>query len=287
MPAPGEDAAAFAGRLEGLNARLVQMEEAFRKKGRFSHGGVELPGSRRIAADAFEAPCRRTRELYGFACTWVPGFYVSPGLSLFYGGEACYDYPEMFAYFLLRANFRKKPKWLWYDRETLLAHELCHVARLPLASRDFEEHFAYQTSAGAFQRGWGGIFHSQLDSLAFLGSTLVLLSWQAARAFFAPTWPAWPGWIPLIVIVILLISRHLRLKRLFRRALACLSGHYGSSEKGRVALFHCTDAEIRHVAAAKDTTALIHEWEKSDLRWQMLLYRLAPPDFSGNPHTIH
>ena len=277
MPAPGEGADSFAGRLEGLNSRLVQMEEAFRKKGVFVHAGVELPGTRRIPPATFEGPCRRTRELYGVECTWVPGFYVSPGFSLFYGGEACYDYPEMFAYFLLRANFRKKSKWLWYDRETLLAHELCHVARLPLDSRDFEEHFAYHTSPGAFQRGWGGIFHSQWDSLAFLGSTLLLPFWQALRAFVLPTWSAWPGWIPLAIIVIFLTCRHLYIKHLFRRASQRLAAHYGSPDKGRIALFHCTDAEIRHIADAKDTAALIHEWEKSDLRWQMLRERLRNP----------
>ena len=287
MPAPGEDAAAFASRLEGLDARLARMEEAFRKEGKYLHGGVELPGGRRIPAATFEAPCRRTKALYGFSCTWVPGFYVSPGLSLFYGGEAAYDYPEMFAYFLLRANFRKKAKWLWYDRETLLAHELCHVARLPLDSHDFEEHFAYQTSGGAFQRGWGGVFHSQWDSLSFLGSTLFLLIWQAVRAFLMPAWPAWPGWIPLAVVFIFLIFRHLRLKRQFGRALTALAARYGSDDKGRIALFHCTDAEIRQLAGTADAAALVGDWEKRDLRWQILRHRLTSPDSSANPPPTH
>ena len=277
MPAPGEEASAFAKRLDGLDARLARMEGAFRKGEAFAHGDVSLPGGRRIPAAAFEAPCRRTAALYGFVCTWVPGFYVSPGLSLFYGGEAAYDYPEMFAYFLLRANFRKKSKWLWYDRETLLAHELCHVARLPLDSREFEEHIAYQTSPSAFQRNWGGLFHSQWDSLGFLGSTLLLLAWQAARVFTAPGWPAWPGWIPLIAITLFLVSRHLRLRRLFDCALNRLTTHYGTPDKGRIALFHCTDAEIRRLACATDIGVVVREWEKSDLRWRMLRTRLGTP----------
>ena len=274
MPAPGEAPDAFVKRLEILQENLHEMEEKLKKEGKYSIEGMEVHPGERIPETLFAAPGEMTRRLYGFQCQWVPGFFTDPRHSLLFGGTAFYFYPRLFAMFIIRSCFRTRRKWLWYQRDELLAHELCHVARLPLNSSVYEEHVAYQSALSPFRRATGGIFHAEREVLAFLLATLLLLAWQALRTFACPFWPVWPGWLPLVIVTMWLVGRHIRDTGTFNAAGRKLAEYYGSPEKGRIALFHCTDGEIQTMAKTSDISAEIERLSQSELRWKILQHRL-------------
>ena len=276
-PAPNEDAPAFAERLRGLNANYQSMEGELAKGGTYTVEGVTVRRDARIPEEVFSAAGEVTEALYGFRCDWVPGFFLDPRFSGLFGGCAFYFYPDFFALFIIRHSFQNKERWLWYRRDELLAHELCHIARIGLESHAYEEYFAYQTAATAFRRVVGGIFRSQTDVFLFLGATLLEFCTQLSRAFFAvPLWVPAVGWAALVGVVAFLLLRLLAMIRTHHRAHANLAAAYGNAGTARHVLFHCTDAEIGDLARGADA-ALLRQWSAENLRWKIILHRFPLP----------
>ena len=142
-PSPQETLEEFAERLEGLNLNFAKMEDALHHNGEYNVEGVTVKASARISEEIFEEPMERTNRLFGFRCDWVPGFFFQASPLSFFGGYAFYFFPEFFAMFLARNSFRNKRKWLFIERDELVAHEMCHIARAALQSQAYEELFAY------------------------------------------------------------------------------------------------------------------------------------------------
>lgn len=273
-PAPAETPEEFATRLETLNHNFAKMEDALRTAGEYTVEGVTIKATSRIPAEIFAEPLKRTDAFFGFRCDWVPGFFFPARPLSFFGGYAFYFFPEFFAMFLARSEFRKRTKWLIIERDELVAHELCHIARAALESQAYEELFAYQTATTAFRRFTGGIFREQLDSFLFLGATFFLLFWQMLRAFALPQLPAWAGWTVLAADVAFLMARHCRTYRRFTLAREKLTRLYdGDEAAARAVLFHASDAEIPQLAAAGDAGALLDQWAETQLRWQIVRHR--------------
>ena len=222
-------------------------------------------------------PMERTSQLFGFRCDWVPGFFFPARPLSFFGGYAFYFFPEFFAMFWARSGFQKKRRWLFIERDELVAHEMCHIARAALESQAYEELFAYQTAATAFRRFTGGIFREQLDSFLFLGATFFLLFWQLARFFWLPLLPAWGGWAILLLDVAFLLIRHGITYHRFTAARKRLATLYGSEATARAVLFHASDAEIPLLASAANPACLLAEWASTQLRWRIVLHRFPLP----------
>lgn len=280
-PAPGEDGTAFAARLQRLSERLSRWEENLRTAGCTSLEGMTLTRGDTIPPELFSAPGKRTRGLYGFQCDWVPGYFCTPSHGWLFGGCTFSEPPDLFTVFIVSQRLRTKKRHLFYNREEILSHELCHVARAGLQAMEFEEHFAYQTSTGAFRRNWGGAMHSQWDSFLFLALCVLLPLGQLLLPRFAPALPLWPAWIPLLAACAFFILRHLRLRRHFRKALDLLRRRacHGDEQKARILLFHATDPEIHTLASLcekNDEEARFHDvladFQK-DLRWKIALHR--------------
>lgn len=277
FPGVGETAAAFAGRLETLNRNTAKMEEALRQRGKYTVEGVTVAANSRIPAAVFAGPLAHTGRLFGFRCDWVPGFFFTARPLSFFGGYAFYFFPEFFAMFMARREFAKKPKFLFIDRDELVAHEMCHIARASLESHAFEELFAYQTAATGFRRFAGGVFREQSDSFLFLGATFFLLFWQMLRAFLLPQLPASVGWLVLAADLLFLVLRHLRTYRQFLRAREKLASLYGDAAAARAVLFHASDSEIPRLAANARPDRLLEEWSGAELRWQVVRKRFPWP----------
>jgi hypothetical protein len=280
-PAPNEDADAFAARLQRLAERLSQWEDDLRTAGRTSLEGITLKREDAIPAELLAASGKRTKGLYGFQCDWVPGYFCSPSHSWLFGGCTFSAPPDLFTVFIISQKLRTKKRHLFYDRDEILSHELCHVARTGLQATEFEEHFAYQTSTGAFRRNWGGIMHSQWDSFLFLALCLLLPIGQLVLPQFAPSLPLWLNWIPLLAALAFFVLRHLRSRRHFQKALQTLQKYacHGDEQKARILLFHATDQEI-HVLAKlygkANGETLFHQTLDSfpkDLRWKVAFHR--------------
>ena len=170
-----ETAADFAKRIRLFQTNVQKMEDNLRKDGKYDAEGIVVTPNDRIPNALFAKIADHTKRLYRFEIDWVPGFFIDPSFSLLFGGCAFCSYPDFFTMFIIRRSFKTQEKWLIYNRDELLAHELCHVARIALLSEEFEETFAYQTSASSFRKLIGGIFRKQTDSFLFLGVTFVLL----------------------------------------------------------------------------------------------------------------
>ena len=148
-----------------------------------------------IPAEFYDIPAEMTRLLYGFEVRHVPGFFLSRKVGLLWGGCLIGD-PELnFSLFLLRGTFRNRKKWLFYSRDELLAHELCHSARQSLGEATLEEFFAYQTSPSKLRRNLGNCFIRDRDAVLFVLPSLLLLLAELARSFLFPAFPAWIFWI--------------------------------------------------------------------------------------------
>ncbi len=280
-PAPGEDGNAFAARLQRLSERLSRWEEDLRVAGRTSLEGMTLKRGDAIPPELFAAPGKRTKGLYGFQCDWVPGYFCSPSHGWLFGGCTFSAPPDLFTVFIVSQRLRAKKRHLFYDRDEILSHELCHVARAGLQATEFEEHFAYQTSTGAFRRNWGGIMQSQRDSFLFLILCVLLPIGQFLLPHFAPALPLWLSWIPLLAALAFFILRHLRIRRHFRKALKILQklACHDDGQKARILLFHATDREIHDLArlsGKNDGETRFHKTLASfqkDLRWKIALHR--------------
>ena len=281
-----ESAAAYGERLDALRSNTLAMREALARDGRYEVEGFTVSASEEIPSDLFEEASAVTRDLYGFAIRWVPGFFINPSFSLLFGGCAFYFYPDFFALFIIRKCFSVRERWLIYSRTELLSHELCHVARLGLMSTVFEETFAYQTATSGFRRMVGSIFRRPSDSFMFLGSALVLLLGQMVRTLVAPwLWIA-PFWGVVLLVFAFLIVRHIGHRRVFSRALACLSRLVGG-DAGAV-LFRCTDEEIEAIATLGSINGL-RAWltarVSSEFRWQVIAHRYPALSSSGSTDT--
>ena len=280
-PAPNEDGNAFAARLQRLAERLSQWEDALRTADSTSLEGMTLKREDAIPAELLAASGKRTKGLYGFQCDWVPGYFCSPAHSWLFGGCTFSAPPDLFTVFIISQKLRTKKRHLFYDRDEILSHELCHVARTGLQATEFEEHFAYQTSTGAFRRNWGGIMHSQWDSFLFLALCLLLPIGQLVLPQLAPSLPLWLNWIPLLAALAFFVLRHLRSRRHFQRALQTLQKYacHGDEQKARILLFHATDQEIHALAklyGKANGESLFHQTLDAfpkDLRWKVALHR--------------
>ena len=128
----------YAERLRCLRRNLERMEDDLQGERSFTVEGVTVRRDWRIPAELFTEAHADTERLYGFRLEWVPGFFINPRHSLLFGGCAFYFFPDFFALFIIRRAFATRSRWLIYSRRELLAHELCHVARVALGSQQFE-----------------------------------------------------------------------------------------------------------------------------------------------------
>ena len=267
-----ESAEDFAKRLRLFQANRQKLEDALQKDGKYDAEGIIVTPNDRIPNTLFAKIAEHTKRLYRFQIDWVPGFFIDPSFSLLFGGCAFCSYPDFFTMFIIRRTFKTQEKWLIYNRDELLAHELCHVARIALLSEEFEETFAYQTSASSFRKLIGGIFRKQTDSFMFLGVTFILLFAQILRTQWLHSIPIWPFWSLVGLVFAWLLIRHAfhcRRLGIAQRHIAELFG----MDNALPVIFRCTDAELHRFASTPSQTLKTWITEQTSLRWQIIRKR--------------
>jgi hypothetical protein len=273
--ADNENAASFAARVRLLNQKNQELDEALATDGSAAIEDVTIHQQDRIPENLFLEPLELTEKLYRFQADWVAGFFVDPAYGLLFGGCAYYFYPDFFALFIIRRSFRDKARWLFYQRKELLAHELCHVARVSFRAHVYEEIFAYKTATTAFRRFFGGIFRSPKDSFLFIGASCLLLVNQLCRAFLFPQLPSWPMWCLLVGILCWLVLRLLRDMKILRKARKHLAFIFPEQNVIPV-LFRCNDAEIQQLAILdnpQDAQTWLENRKSTSLRWKITCTR--------------
>ena len=236
--------------------------------------GIVVRSEDAIPADFYDHPAEITRSLYGFEVRHVPGFFLSRQVGLLWGGCLIGD-PELnFSLFLLRGTFRNREKWLFYRRDELLAHELCHSARQALGEVTLEEFFAYQTSPSLLRRTLGNCFIRDRDAILFVLPSLLLLAAEIARGFFFPEFPSWIFWPTAVAYPIYLLIRNqisLNLVKSARKALI----RCGVVESFAV-MFRCTREELKTLAgftSSDELRAFAAERGEKEVRWRIISER--------------
>ncbi len=256
----------FAARLRKLADKLDKMQKKLDKDGKFEIDDVTVYARDRIPDKLFGEATEATSSLFGFTIDWVPGFFIDP--FMLFGGCAFTYYPDFFAMFIIRRSFRHSPKWFIYKRKELLAHELCHIARIGLESERFEETFAYQTSTSSFRRLLGGIFLKPMDSYLLLGSAFLLLIGQILRTYLFPALSIGIFWGILLLALLWLSLRYIHLMNILKRAKGSMELLWGGN--AMKALFRSSDKEIRTWAAFNDKAEAEAWLEKQGVRWKVI-----------------
>lgn len=277
--APGEKLPDYIKRLHCLQKRLQDFTAKLENEEEYQMEDLTLRKEDRIPVDLLRRCTEVTKQKYGFQIDWVPAFFINPSFSWLFGGCAYYDNQNIFALMIIRKSFAKREKWFIYRRSEILAHEMCHVARLSLQSTDYEERFAYRISESRFRRRLGGVFESPRDSFLLLGSTLLLLAGQCWRVGFAQNMPIWPFWSLVGGVFAFLFTRDARRHRTLRRAMKNLES-LRTETWSEAVLFRCSDQEIKEIAAFKNKDEL-NDWikDKKDSagwRWRIIEKRFYP-----------
>ena len=264
---PAEGPREYVERIRLLIANVGKMEKSLVETGTFEIEGVTVLSKERISRELFAEATTVNQRLYGFSIDWVPGFFIDP--FFLFGGCAFAFFPEFFAMFIIRKSFRKSKKWFIYNRQELLAHELCHIARIALDSTLYEETFAYQVSPSRVRRVLGGLFLRPMDSYLFLGVTFLLLVAQMIRLYWLPGLSIVPFWGVILITFSWLSLRYVWLMQTLKKAYRNAFRLFG--KRTAKVLFRCTDAEVK-LWAGLDTKAQAEKWLESQegLRWKVI-----------------
>ena len=268
-----EDPADFEVRVAAIRDAHREFEEELAEKGEtVVFGEFRVRNDERIPAGIIAEADEVTAALYDFRITHVPGFFLSRGVGLLWGGCMIADTELPFSFFLIRGAFRTRARWFLYNRRELLAHELCHSMRQPLHDVPLEEFFAYRTSPSPFRRYLGNCFIRDTDALLFVLPVFVLLGAVLVQSFVWPLLPAWPFWIAALAYPAFLFYRNAAARRRVFRAMRKLRGF--GVEKPLAVLFRSTTLEIGELGALKNREEFAAYLEKKrDLRWEVIKFR--------------
>lgn len=275
LPAVGETPEVFADRLLHLQNAYADLTAAF-VSGKIPETLNEVPINlaEQIPVEIMEEAAEQTRSLFGFSINWVPGFFLSKGLGLFWGGCTISD-EQGVSVFIVRKSFSKSKRWFIYDRRELLAHELCHVARFPLEDNAYEEHFAYMTSQSRFRKYIGNCFQTEYDAFFFLIPILLLLAFQIGISFFAWPIPILPFWGIAALWPGFLLVRNARSRKTYFQAKKALE--QAGVNRTEAVLFRCTASELHSLAKLVHLPDQVHRFARTnaerDLRWKIILTR--------------
>ena len=271
----GETEAEYLDRVSRIRAAHADFLDRLQRSGSAEAlDGITVKSEDAIPPEFYDAPAETTRKLYGFEVRHVPGFFLSRQVGLLWGGCLIGDPDLDFSLFLLRGTFRNREKWLFYRRDELLAHELCHSARQALGEVTLEEFFAYQTSPSRLRRKLGNCFIRDRDAVLFVLPSLVLLGAEIVRGFLFPDFPAWIFWILALVYPAYLLIRNQISLNLVKRAKKALV-RCGVPEPFAV-MFRCTREELKVVAkfsSPEELRAFADERGANEIRWRIIRER--------------
>lgn len=266
FPAPGENCQEFAARLIGLAAALNDLEQQLQQKKCVEPcSGVKLKKDAVIPDNIYNEALAKTVALYDVKPDWVPGFFADESFGLLWGGCALSDMESNLVLFIIRKVFRKKRRFLVYDRQELMAHELTHAAHQSINEIKYEEYFAYRTAQSKLRKFFGGCFIYKYDAMLFLLPILLLPIVQILNVFTSVNLP-----MEYFYILAALYPGYLSLRCFATWQTAAKARKF--LQKNSVAdpdavLFRLTAAEITSLARGKMV-------QGNDLRWTLIKERL-------------
>jgi len=273
----GENIQKFKQRLLSISSEINELKNELEK-----NDSVELFLKVRakyntlIDSKLFKEPSDYTSSNYNFSINWVPGFFLNKGLGFLTGG--CSISSETgFSLFLIKSAFSKNIRWLWYNRNEILSHELCHIARTPINDNSYEEFFAYKLSFSKFRNYFGNCFQKPIDSILLLCPILLLLLIQIMNSFLYLNLPIYIFWILALVYPIFLLVRNQYYRNYYFKAVRSLKNAYGNSIQSDSILFRCNSNEIKKISQFINTSAKLKKWiisqKDCNLKWKIIFTR--------------
>ncbi len=163
---------------------------------------------------------------------------------------------------------------MFYNRDELMAHELCHVARSGMNSKYFEEFFAYTTSPKKFRKVCGSVLYSSLDTYLLLIAAIAMPVAQYLKLSGLVNLPLWPFTGFFALLLLNLVRRYFSLKKTYASAEKNLKPLF--EDKTPAVLFRCSDEEIKAFAKSSESlTDKVAGLIKNDLRWQVINARFG------------
>lgn len=220
-----------------------------------------------------------TKKLYDIEPKWIPIFFSNYKLAPWHGGCAwIYQVEENSstgAFFQLRRNYKNSVRYLMYDRNELVSHELCHVGRMMFQEPKYEEILAYRSSKSKFRRWFGPIVQSSLESLIFVLSLFfvilidlyfILMGYENGLVI-----GIWTKLLPLGLICFGLIRLWKRQKT-FSKCLNNLNLIFKNEEKANAVAYRLRDLEIAKFASYSpmEIKQFISANEANCLRWRLI-----------------
>ena len=264
--APGESAQAFAARLRKLAQALKQLQSDVKKHRNFEAApGIYLAEKNTIDQSIINEALAVNEKLYDVRPDWVPGYFANESFGFFWGGCSLSDPDSGMALFIIRKSFKQKRKWLFYNRQELLSHELTHAAHQAFDQWQFEEYFAYRTAHSPLRKYLGGCFIHKFDAWGFLLPILLLPVVQFLNISGLIQLPVKYFWISAGIYPLFLVCRTMFINHMAQRA-----RNYLKSLKIKnvdAILFRMSASEIKTLAHRQMP-------QGNDLRWELLAQRL-------------
>lgn len=225
---------------------------------------------------ALENAATITYPLFGFKPHWIPVLFSNHKLLPWHGGCAWIfrmnEHAPQAAFLQLRSAFRTQLQYFGlYSRNELLAHEICHVARMCFEEPVYEELLAYKTSPLKWRRWLGPIIRNSVESMFFLLSLLLVM---AACLFSLFVDPIFWDLIPYLYIFPAIFMgygcvRLLLQQRTITAAKLQLEKIFGSN--GQKILIWLTDKEIKSFGKSTSSEIKAYFEKEHSYRIKLLL----------------
>ena len=234
-----------------------------------------LRESMRLPPSSLEKSNKKLLEHYAFTVNWAPAFY-SKFLGLFTGGYSI-SLESGLSCVLLTKTFRGKDKWLFYTKEELVTHELCHAARNPIEDPVYEEFFAYKFSPSHFRRIVGPCFKENWTALFLLVPILLVFCIQVMNIFLMQNYLILT-WFVTIIYPLFLTIRAIKERKIYNKAYNHLADFGVSKNLILPILFRCTFLEILEISKLKQNKLadFINNRIEKYLRWKIIAHRFLP-----------
>jgi hypothetical protein len=272
-----DDILSYKKRLSNIESEIQSLKEELEIKGKIElFHKVYATKNNLISTDILTEASEYTKKVYNFSVNWIPGFYLTKGLGLLTGGCAATT-ETGFTFFLIRSGFSSKNKWLWYSRNELLSHELCHAAREPVKDRRLEEFFAYKLSTSPLRRYLGNCFQGTFDAILLLLPLFLLLAMQVINTFFHATIPIIIFWIIAFIYPSFLLIRNQLYRNYYFKAQKSLFSAYGNNIPSDSILFRCNSKETIQIGKFINSPTELKKWiednTRNKLRWKIITKR--------------
>ena len=269
-----EDISSYKKRLVEIESDIQELKQELDEKGQVEiFNKIFAKKNEFINTNILSETSESTKKTYKFSINWVPGFFLSKGLGMLAGGCAV-TAENGLTLFLIRSVFSNRKKWLWYSRNELLSHELCHVAREPLQDRRLEEFFAYNLSTSSFRKYFGNCFQSPFDTLLLLFPLFLLLLAQTINTFTLYDIPMWCFWLIALTYPAFLLARNQFYRNYYFKAQKSLVKTYDNDIPFEPILFRCHSEEVKQIGEFANSPAKLKNWikdkAKNELRWKVI-----------------